>query len=151
MSGPKARFDQINIVSGDPLAATAFYRRLGADIPDDQVWGTASGVHHVSASNEPAEAAHFDIDSVPFARIWNAGWKGRDDLAGRVVIGFKVASRVAVDEIYADLTAAGHAGLQPPYDAFWGARYAVVEDPDGLAVGIMSPRSDDKRSPPPEV
>jgi uncharacterized glyoxalase superfamily protein PhnB len=36
---------------------------------------------------------------------------------------------------------------QPPYDAFWGARYAVVSDPDGNAVGIMSPIDPDRRSP----
>ena len=28
----------------------------------------------------------------------------------------------------------------------WGARYAVVEDPDGNAVGIMSPSDPDRRS-----
>ena len=49
------------------------------------------------------------------------------------------------------LTAAGHRGLQAPYDAFWGARYAVVEDPDGIAVGLMSPKSAEHRSPAPEV
>ena len=37
------------------------------------------------------------------------------------------------------LIAAGHTALQPPYDAFWGARYAIVEDPDGNAVGLMGP------------
>ena len=31
---------------------------------------------------------------------------------------------------------------QEPYDAFWGARYAVVSDPDGNGVGIMSPVDD---------
>ncbi|WP_342782045.1 VOC family protein [Trebonia kvetii] len=41
--------------------------------------------------------------------------------------------------IYADLVATGYRGQQPPYDAFWGARYAVIEDPDGNAAGIMSP------------
>jgi hypothetical protein len=37
------------------------------------------------------------------------------------------------------LTAAGYAGPQPPYDAFWGARYAIVQDPDDNDVGLMSP------------
>ena len=37
------------------------------------------------------------------------------------------------------LTAAGYRGCEPPYDAFFGARYAVVEDPDGNDVGLMSP------------
>jgi hypothetical protein len=30
-------------------------------------------------------------------------------------------------------------------------RYAVVADPDGMAVGIMSPRSGEFRRQPPEV
>ena len=38
-----------------------------------------------------------------------------------------------------------------PYDAIWGARYAVIEDPDGLAVGLMSAVSPDKKSPPPDL
>ena len=56
-----------------------------------------------------------------------------------------------VDEVYADLTEAGYAGLQPPHDAFWGARYAIVEDPDGIAVGLMSPISANFKSMPPDV
>ena len=56
-----------------------------------------------------------------------------------------------MDALYAEMTAAGYRGLQPPCEAFWGARYAVIEDPDGIAVGLMSPVSPEKRSTPPEV
>ena len=59
--------------------------------------------------------------------------------------------RERVDEIFGDMTGAGHRGLVAPHDAFWGARYALLEDPDGIAVGLMSPVSHDKRSPPPQV
>jgi len=142
--------DQINIVSGNAEAAVAFYRRLGVDIPHDGVWRTASGIHHVTGAPE-SEAMAFDIDSAAFAQRWNAAWAGRGDLAGRVVIGFSVASRSDVDAIYAEMTAAGHRGLQPPVDAFWGARYAIIEDPDGIAVGLMSPIDAARRAPPPEV
>ena len=45
----------------------------------------------------------------------------------------------------------GNRGLQAPFDAFWGARYAIIEDPDGIAVGLMSPISAKHRAPPPEV
>jgi catechol 2,3-dioxygenase-like lactoylglutathione lyase family enzyme len=144
----RAILDQLNIVSGDPAASTAFYRRLGVEIPDQAIWRTASGAHH---ANGRSGDAGLELDSAAFAQIWNSGWRGRDDLKGRVVVGFRVASRAAVDETYADLTGAGYAGLQPPYDAFWGARYAVVEDPDGVAVGLMSPISSEFRSRPPEV
>jgi len=49
------------------------------------------------------------------------------------------------------MTAAGYRGLQPPYDALWGARHAVIEDPDGIAVGLMSSVSPEHRSPPPAI
>lgn len=58
-------------------------------------------------------------------------------------------SRPAVDEVYSDLTEAGYTGHQPPYDAFWGARYAIVDDPDGNGVGIQSPLEDDHKFWPP--
>jgi uncharacterized glyoxalase superfamily protein PhnB len=69
-------------------------------------------------------------------------------LTGKVVVGFKMPSREAVDIHYSDLTAAGYVGLQPPYDAFWGARYAIIEDPDGIAVGLMSPIDPARKTPP---
>ena len=50
-----------------------------------------------------------------------------------------------------EVTAAGYAGEQPPYDAFWGARYAVVADPEGNSVGLMSPVDPAMRSAPPEL
>jgi catechol 2,3-dioxygenase-like lactoylglutathione lyase family enzyme len=140
--------NQLNIVSSNPEASIAFYRRLGLDIPDRQVWRTATGVHHVSAEDAGID---FDLDSTAFAQLWNNGWRGRKDLAGRVVVGLHVASREEVDRLYGEMTAAGHRGLQAPCDAFWGARYAIVEDPDGIAVGLMSPKSAEHRSPPPEV
>lgn len=144
----RAIFNQVNLVSRDPAASAAFYRRLGVDMPEPMRWGSGDGLHHISsARGEPVEA-DFDIDSVPFASLWNAGWAGRD-IAGKVLLGFAVATRGEVDAIHAELVAAGASSLQPPCDAFWGARFAVVEDPDGIAVGLMSPRSDAHRRPPP--
>jgi catechol 2,3-dioxygenase-like lactoylglutathione lyase family enzyme len=148
----KPTLDQINIVSGDPAASIAFYRRLGVDIPETGVWHTPSGIHHVNSTRQTiAGEGSLELDSAAFAQCWNPAWRGRDDLRGRVVIGFRVATRAAVDDIFHDMTGAGYRGLQEPHDAFWGARYAMLEDPDGIAVGIMSPVSDDKRAPPPQV
>jgi catechol 2,3-dioxygenase-like lactoylglutathione lyase family enzyme len=151
MDRVRPTLNQLNIVSANPEASIAFYRRLGVDIPDQGVWRTASGVHHVSAEGSVPEDFNLDIDSTRFAQVWNGGWRGRRDLAGRVVVGFRVSSRADVDRLYGEMTAAGHRGLQAPYDAFWGARYAVVEDPDGLAIGLMSPITAEHRSPPPDV
>ncbi len=62
-------------------------------------------------------------------------WRFRGATGGGAVLGVSVASRDKVDEVYAGLVDAGYPGRQPPYDAFWGSRYAIVEDPDGNPVG----------------
>jgi predicted lactoylglutathione lyase len=152
MDQPRPVFNQLNIVSGDVTRSVEFYRKLGIDIPEANVWRTPSGVHHVNAASHlAAQAIDLEFDSTAFAQLWNTGWKDRTDLAGRVFIGLKVASRAAVDEIYRTMTAAGHRGLQPALDAFFGSRFAILQDPDGIAVGLISPRDPSKQSDPPAV
>lgn len=129
---------QFNLVTADMDAAVTFYRRLGLDIPDTD---PSFQDHHRSA--ETSGGVDLDFDSEAFARHWDAGWTG-----GTGVLNFTVDSRERVDEIYEDLVGAGYRGQQEPYDAFWGARYAVVEDPDGNAVGIMSAIDAQRRGPP---
>ena len=103
MDRTRPTVNQLNIVSSNPEASIAFYRRLGLDIPDRQVWRTATGVHHVSAEDAGID---FDLDSTAFAQLWNSGWRGRKDLAGRIVLGLRVASRAEVDRLYGEMTAA---------------------------------------------
>jgi uncharacterized glyoxalase superfamily protein PhnB len=136
--------DQVNVIAKNMRASLAFYRQLDVSFPVDDASGEP-----FHANGQSAGGLDLDLDSPEFARVWNKGWAGRQDLAGRVVIGFGLKSREAVDQTYAELTGAGHRGLQPPYDAFWGARYAVVEDPNGIAVGLMSPVDPEKKSWPP--
>jgi catechol 2,3-dioxygenase-like lactoylglutathione lyase family enzyme len=148
----KPILDQINLVCGDMDASIAFYRRLGVEIPEAAVWRTSTGAHHVSAGDRSGDQTiDFDLDSAAFAQCWSTGWKDRTDLRGRLVVGFGVATRAAVDDVYRDMIGAGYRGLQEPHDAFWGARYAIIEDPDGIAVGLMSPISPEKKLPPPDV
>jgi catechol 2,3-dioxygenase-like lactoylglutathione lyase family enzyme len=129
--------DQVNLVVSDMEATVAFYRWLGLAIPDTDA---AFQNHHRSA--QVPGGVDLDFDSTEFARHWDKGWK----TGAGVVVGFKVASRERVDAVYSDLTGAGYRGQQEPYDTFWGARYAIVEDPDGNPVGIMSPVDPARRS-----
>jgi catechol 2,3-dioxygenase-like lactoylglutathione lyase family enzyme len=131
--------DQFNLVVRDTTATVAFYRRLGLNILEvDPAWAQ----HHWTA--EMPSGITLEFDSIGFASKWNTGWR-----QGMGVLGFRVASREAVDQVYAELTGAGYIGQQEPYDAFWGARYAIVEDPDGNAVGLMSPVDPARRFQPP--
>ena len=138
---------QLNIVSDDLDATIAFYRRLGIAMGEPARTSAGEPFH---VNSEGSDGALLEADSSAFARAWNAGWMDEPDLAGRVLIGVHVASRAEVDRLYGEATAAGHRGLQPPVDAFWGARFAIVEDPNGIAVGLMSPRDGPHGPPPPE-
>ena len=137
------RLDQVNLVVRDVEASRAFYSRLGLDFGDehDPVWSA----HHVSALHGESTPLDVDLDSSTFAAQWNEGWAG----GSGAVLGFKVDTRAEVDALVAALAAEGVPVQQDPYDAFWGARYAVVSDPDGNAVGIMSPVDAALRRPPP--
>jgi catechol 2,3-dioxygenase-like lactoylglutathione lyase family enzyme len=138
--------NQINLVARDLDATLAFYRRLGLEVPEP--YRTASGAHHAEVSLPNGLTLEFD--SPALAQHYNAGWRApRGGSHG--VLGFALASRPAVDETYARMTAAGYRGAQPPHHAFWGARYAVLEDPDGVHVGLMSPSDPARRSAPPAL
>ena len=132
--------DQVNLVVRDMDAMVDFYRQLGVEVEQPPApWDE----HHRSA--RMPEGIDLDFDSSVFASQWNRGWPG--DRSGPV-LGFRVARRETVDALYARLTEAGYAGQQAPYDAFWGARYALVVDPDGNTVGIMSESDPARRTQP---
>ncbi|TMA34247.1 MAG: glyoxalase [Deltaproteobacteria bacterium] len=132
--------NQIDLVVRDMDASIAFYRALGVDIPESAIWRTATGAHHVDLTMPGGLIVHFD-----------RGWHDPSGSGTRNVLSFKVASREEVDRIHDHLTGLGHPSAQPPYDTFWGARYAILEDPDGNHVGVMSPSDPARRTAPPEI
>ena len=141
----KPVLNQLNLVARDVDASLAFYRRLGVDVPD--AFASPDGIRH--AEVRFAGGFVLEFDSHELARVYNASWR-RPEGGSRALLGFSLPTREAVDALYADLTASGYEGRQPPYDTFWGARYAVVADPDGNDVGLMSPLDDARRTWPPK-
>lgn len=138
---------QVNLVARDMAATLAFYRRLGLDIPDEAVWSSGGAPHHVVV--DMPDGLQLELDSPELTRAYDPGWEHSDGNPNFLV--FTMPSRGAVDETFADLTAAGHPGHLAPWDAFWGARYAIVDDPDGNHIGLMSPSDPDRRAAPPTL
>lgn len=121
----------VDIVVSDVNRAAEFYRRLGLDVGEP--WERDGVAHHIGIPESGV-----DIGSREMTRRYNPNWP---DASGVVVI-FSVEERDAVDAKYDELTRAGYDGHLAPFDAFWGARYAIVDDPDGNHVGIMSPQDE---------
>jgi catechol 2,3-dioxygenase-like lactoylglutathione lyase family enzyme len=130
--------NQINLVVRDMDATLAFYRRLGLPIPDGpRDWPPGSGARHVNVVMP--SGFRLEFDNLEMATIWHGGFRGEDGGGSTSVLTFSLPSREAVDALHADLTAAGCANRHVPHDAFWGSRFAIVQDPDGRDVGLMSP------------
>ncbi len=133
---PQPILSQLNLPVSDMGASLAFYRRLGLEAEV-----TPDGRH---AALHLANGFLLELDTKDFVAMWDSGYDGRT--GGGAVIGFSVPARRAVDELSASMTGAGYRGRQPPYDAAWGARYAIISDPDGNGIGLMSPVDPDLTS-----
>ena len=143
MSDNAPDLHMLNVIVGDMRATLDFYRQLGVTVPGP---GEEIGAH---VQLRMPGGFSLELDTAESARLWHAAWRA-DPASADVVIGFALPSREAVDDRYAELTTAGYRGRQPPFDAFWGARYAIVADPDGNDVGLMSPIDESRRTWPPE-
>ena len=128
--GMKLRLALIELVVSDMSATLAFYRRLGLDIPLQ-----ADGEDHVDIEVGGMRVA-FDTEGV--IRSFDPGWSSPDRGGHRVALAFACESPAEVDRAWDDLTDAGYEGHLPPWDAFWGMRYAVVHDPDGTPVDLFA-------------
>jgi catechol 2,3-dioxygenase-like lactoylglutathione lyase family enzyme len=142
MSDGPPDLHSLNLIVADMPASLDFYRRLGVAVPD----GDDAAGPHVELSMPGGFS--LELDTGESVRLWHAAARA-DPASASVVLGFSLPTREAVDEVYAELTAAGYAGRQPPFDAFWGGRYAIVADPDGNDVALASPNDETRRTWPP--
>ncbi len=133
--------NHVDIVSEDVEATVGFYRRLGVEIPEESVWRHNGRAHHVGITLP--NGVELSLSSAEMTRAYTSECGD----GGNILI-TSVESRKAVDSLFADMTGAGHPVVQEPFDAFWGARYAIVRDPGGNNVGIMSPSDREHESVP---
>jgi uncharacterized glyoxalase superfamily protein PhnB len=143
--GQSASLDQVNLVCADFDATLCFYRELGLSVREAPP--SPDGIRHATA--QMPGGIQLDFDNRPLARLYNAAWRSGVPDGAATLATFVLPSRAAVDATYARLLAAGHTGRQQPFDAFWGARYAIVTDPDGREVGLASAIDETHRHWPP--
>ncbi|MGH3760352.1 VOC family protein [Actinophytocola sp.] len=125
------KFDLIGIVVAEMATSLAFYRRLGFDVPSE-----ADKEPHVEAALPGG--LRFAWDTVETLRSFDPSWTAPTG-GHRVGLAFLCDSPSDVDKTHADLVAAGYRSHKDPWDAFWGQRYATIEDPDGNAVDLFAP------------
>ena len=118
----------IGITVSDLRRSLQFYRLLGLDLPED------SDEDHVEATMANGTRLMFDPEEV--IRSFLPEWTREN--GNQVSLAFECASPAELDEIYARVVAAGFEGEKEPWDAFWGQRYALLGDPDGVRVNLYA-------------
>jgi catechol 2,3-dioxygenase-like lactoylglutathione lyase family enzyme len=118
----------IGIAVSDMATSIRFYRLLGLDVPE------TPDEDHVDAFLP--NGVRFMLDSEDVMRSFRDDWTR--ETGNQIGVALECGSPAEVDEVYARVTGAGFHGEKEPWDAFWGQRYAVLLDPDGVEVGLYA-------------
>ena len=121
-------FDAVGIICKDIQKSIEFYKILGVGFqqeggPGHYEFKTSSGVRLM-------------LDSVELTKQLNPNWK--EPVGSGIVLCFKQESPKLVDELFNKVSEAGNRIIKEPWDAFWGQRYASVQDPDGNQIDLFA-------------
>jgi uncharacterized glyoxalase superfamily protein PhnB len=122
------QLNAIGIVASDMAQSIRFYRLLGLDVPETPDEGHVDTVLR--------NGVRFMLDTEETITSFRPDWTRAT--GNQIAIAFECASATEVDETYARLVGAGFHGEKEPWDAFWGQRYAQVQDPDGVGVDLYA-------------
>ena len=122
--------DAVGVIVTDMARTLAFYRMLGLDIAD-----YADNEDHVEV--QISEGFRLMFDTIEVVRKFT---EYKPPMGGRGVgFAFRCNNADEVDRIFENVFAAGFESKKPPFDAFWGQRYASLLDPNGNPVDLYAP------------
>lgn len=127
---------QVNLIVADLERAKDFWALLG--------WQSTPR-HAKAALLTFPNGMKLVLHEPSFAQQWDPAYAGQ--APGSTVLDLNLPSREAVDDAHARVVAAGYPGSVEPWDTFFGARYAIVCDPDGHRIGLKSPQDPSRSYP----
>jgi catechol 2,3-dioxygenase-like lactoylglutathione lyase family enzyme len=122
------QLNAIGIVASDMGRSISFYRLLGVDVPE------TPGEGHVDTFLP--NGVRFMLDTEDVIRSFRPDWTR--ETGNQLALAFECSSPSEVDEVYRRAVDAGFHGEKEPWDAFWGQRYAQLQDPDGIGVDLYA-------------
>jgi catechol 2,3-dioxygenase-like lactoylglutathione lyase family enzyme len=122
------QLNAIGITVSDMERSIRFYRLLGIDVPETPQEG------HIDTFLP--NGVRFMLDTEEVIRSFRPEWTRAS--GNQIALAFECASAAEVDETYVRVVDAGFRGEKEPWDAFWGQRYAQLQDPDGVGVDLFA-------------
>jgi catechol 2,3-dioxygenase-like lactoylglutathione lyase family enzyme len=120
------QLNAVGVVASDMARSIRFYRLVGVDVPETPDEG------HVDTFLP--NGVRFMLDTEDTVRSFRPDWTR--ETGNQVGLAFECDRPAEVDETYTRLTEAGFQGEKEPWNAFWGQRYAQLQDPDGVPVDL---------------
>ena len=124
----KPSLDMLGIVTSDMGESIRFYRLLGLEVTED------GGPY---CETKLPNGLRISWNKVEMVREIYPGWE--EPRGHRLGMAFLCESPGEVDAVHDKIVEAGFKSLKSPWDAFWGQRYALIEDPDGNIVDLFAP------------
>jgi uncharacterized glyoxalase superfamily protein PhnB len=124
------RLNAFGIICSDLEASLRFYRLLG--VPFDE-FDPENG--HYEAQLGGGVKLMLDSEAVMASFVEDFETPTGND---RISLAVECDAPTDVDEAYRTVVSAGSTSVKEPFDAFWGQRYATVEDPDGNHVDLYA-------------
>lgn len=123
-----SQLNAIGIVASDIATSIRFYRTLGLDMPETPDEG------HVEASLPNGLRLMLDTEET----VWSFDPEWKRATGNQLSLAFECGGPEEVDALYAKVVEAGFEGAKAPWDAFWGQRYALLRDPDGVEISLYA-------------
>lgn len=124
------KIDAVGVASSNLKRTVDFYTQLGFQFP-----GYKGGEQHLEPIT-PNGSARLMIDTKNVVK----DIIGEDPKPGNhSSFAIQYNSAEEVNKIITDVMSGGFKVIKEPWNAFWGQRYAVVEDPDGYRVDLYAP------------
>jgi uncharacterized glyoxalase superfamily protein PhnB len=124
----KLKLDMVGIVVKDMKEALDFYRVLGFDIPDQ-----VNEDQHVEVIQDGFRLA---FDKQDMIKEIYGSWE--EPAGHRIELAFLCENAESLNELHKKVVDHGYASHREPWDAFWGQRYAIVQDPDGNLISLFA-------------
>lgn len=122
------KLNAIGIVSSDIKKTIHFYKLLGLNLEQFE-----DSEHYEGVSES---GLRIMADSEELMQKVYPGFKKPEKSS--LTLGFELNSAKEVNNKYSEIIDNGFASLTEPWDAFWGQRYARVEDPDGNPIDLFA-------------
>lgn len=124
------KLNAVGVVSKDMKKSIEFYTLLGFEFPS-----FTENEDHIESKPQNG-SAKLMIDT--FDLIKNI--IGKNPVPGNhSSFALEYNSPTEIDQVVGRIKIAGFTVVNNPWDAFWGQRYAIVEDPDGYKVDLYAP------------